>query len=201
MRTALKPLSPIAGILLLVSCQLASAQQIYKWVDAEGKPVFSDQPPPANVKKVESRTLGETVSSSDFPAELASAVRKSPVVLFGSPTCAPCTEARNYLKTQGVPLTEKTVKTNDDINVLTKISGETHLPFIQIGSQKMTGLDKTELRAALDQAGYPAASQLPSSYRYPAPEPAAPVEAPPSKTPVPKAAAKPAASDPFGFRF
>lgn len=36
----------VMALLLLASCSLAQAE-VYKWVDASGRTVFSDQPPPA----------------------------------------------------------------------------------------------------------------------------------------------------------
>jgi glutaredoxin len=195
--------SAIFGLVCILTLP-ALAQQLYKWVGPDGKIVYSDQPPPANIKKVENRNLGNATATDNLPPELAAAVKKNPVSLYTAADCTPCTEVRSYLKSNGVPFAEKTVASNEDINKLTQVSGETKLPFMLVGSKRLLGLDKSEIRTALTKAGYPETNKLPADYRYPAAEPAAPPPAPVVKEkPANPAAAPASASTPSepAFRF
>lgn len=155
-----------------------SAQaQMYKWVGPDGKITYSDQPPPPGQKKVEKKNFSDGPDVGNLPPELAAAVAKNPVILYSTSNCSPCNDSRNFLKTNGVPFTEKTISNNADLDKLKQVSGDTELPFMTIAKVKFQGFNTEEWRKALDSAGYPATSKLPKDYRYPAAEPAAPVTA------------------------
>ncbi|MDP1996031.1 MAG: DUF4124 domain-containing protein [Gallionella sp.] len=65
-------------IFLLILLTLASASAfagLYKWVDANGKVQYSDQPPPANV---EATTLRSTSSAKDSASESGAAASSAP---------------------------------------------------------------------------------------------------------------------------
>ena len=52
----------ILGVIILTLLVMSVAQaKTYKWVDTDGKIHYSDQPPPASIKKVENRTWGKTL--------------------------------------------------------------------------------------------------------------------------------------------
>jgi glutaredoxin len=194
-------------LLLSLLVSASAHAQLYKWVGPDGKITYSDTPPPASAKKVEEKSVStNSVSTAGLPFELAEAVRNNPVTLYTTTNCNACDNGRNALTTRGVPFTEKTVNTNEDIARLQQIGGGKQMPFLTIGSNKQTGFGEDTWNAALTAAGYPAASQLPRTYRNPAPQAAAPKRtetkpaseadaAPPSDT-------RPAAGNaPPGFRF
>ena len=63
----------------------STAQNLYRWVDAEGKVHYSDQPPPKEIKKVGQPKLGtSTIETSDLPFETKRAAENYPVVLYFS---------------------------------------------------------------------------------------------------------------------
>ena len=95
------------------------------------------------------------------------------------------------LSSRGVPFTERTVASNEDIAALERMSGSASLPFGTIGGQQLTGYSDVEWAQYLDAAGYPKQSQLPSNYR---PSPATPLVA--AKPVAPTAAAAPAQTPP-----
>jgi hypothetical protein len=115
---------------------------------------------------------------------------------------------------RGIPFTERTITTNEDIDALQRLSGSSSLPFGTIGGQQLTGFSDTEWTQYLNAAGYPKQSQLPSNYRRP---PAAPLVAVKAVQPVaPETPAKgapverprpapvtngPTPSNPAGIRF
>lgn len=197
----------LASFILISTLFLMSPvhAQMYKWVGANGKIVYSDTPPPANAKKLNSKSIetGSSLSSANLPPELQAAVSKNPVTLYSAPSCAACNDGRTMLKQNGIPFIEKTVKTNEDIDRLKQVSGDTQLPVIFVNKSKFFGFDATEWRAALTAGGYPESSALPKDYRYPEPQSIspAPVNANKDDATKPSETVKPRTASPTGIRF
>lgn len=207
---SLKTLSIVA--LLLASSAQA---QLYKSVGADGKITYSDTPPPASAKvqkKIE--TGSNNAESTNLPYEVSQAVKASPVTLYTTVSCPACDDGRKLLSERGIPFSEKTVRTADDIQKLKEAGGDTQLPYMLIGRVKQRGYQASAWNANLTAAGYPEANMLPKTYRSPRAEPAAPppVElAPEQKAAAPAAepaqpaptTARPAAAGnaPPGFKF
>ncbi|MGI4849294.1 MAG: DUF4124 domain-containing protein [Janthinobacterium lividum] len=201
-----------AGLVSLVMlCCVGSAHaQLYKWIGVDGKVTYSDVPPPVTAKQVERKAISNTgdTDTSDLPFDLASAVKASPVTLYTSPKCSPCQQARALLVTRGVPFTEKTVSSNDDIEKLRQVSGDAQLPFLQVGSGKQQGFASDAWTGMLTAAGYPETSMLPKTWRQPPATAAAPPKPAPAGTAADKQAQRgsdvapaPAGNAPPGFRF
>ena len=166
----------VAGLLLLAAWSLAaSAQQVYRIVGPDGKVTFSDRPPEDPKAKVAPAAvvgMGGTGSNvAALPFELRNAASRYPVTLYTAANCAPCANARGFLSNRGVPFTEKTVGSNEDIEALQRLSGSQSVPFATIGAQQLKGFSETEWGQFLDAAGYPQTSVLPASYRNPPPAP------------------------------
>ena len=119
-----------------------------------------------------------------------------PVTLYTGSDCTPCVAARNLLTSRGVPFTERTVNSNEDIAALQRLSGATSLPFCTIGGQQLSGFSAEEWTQYLDAAGYPKQSQLPPNYRAPAATPLVAVKAAEPATAAASAAAPTRAPDP-----
>lgn len=214
-RVLLKPLVCSAAALALASPALA--QQVYRIVGPDGRISFSDQPPATSTPAT---AAGATASRSSegpnppLPYELRQVVAKFPVTLYTTKTCPPCDQARALLAQRGVPYTEKTVTSADDVQALQRLSGGSSLPFGTIGAQAMKGFAEVEWRQTLDLAGYPKTSQLPRNYRQaeptplvatkvaepPSPAPTSPPP-PPVAAPAPLPAVNPNPGNPAGIRF
>jgi glutaredoxin len=196
----------------------ASAQQVFRIVGPDGKVTFSDQPPPvsSNARVTTAASDGgRAAANNSLPFELRKVAGQYPVTLYTGDNCGPCGSARSLLTTRGVPFTERTVTTNEDAQALKRLSGETALPFVTIGSQQLKGFSDAEWTQFLDAAGYPKSSVLPASYRPPAATPlvavstpAAAPGAPPAAQPGSTRAAAPARptpatnpDNPAGIRF
>jgi hypothetical protein len=196
----------------LLCCAALAHAQLYKSVGPDGRVTYSDTPPPA-AKQVETRPLPSGAgSAAPLPYELAQVAKAQPVTLFTGDKCAPCDAARSLLAARGVPYTEKTVSSNDDIAALRSAGGDAQLPFLTVGSSKEKGFEEGAWNTALSAAGYPKSSQLPVNWRNPAPQSAAPRSAPkvavetaakaPPASPVAASEAPPATGKaPPGFRF
>jgi len=187
--------------LIAVAAGLAAsalqAQPVYRIVGPDGKVTFSDRPLAAETgaAKGGTPTTGAgTAGAQTLPYELRQAVQKYPVVLYTSADCAPCGAGRALLTGRGIPFSEKTVATAADSQALQRLSGETSLPFLTIGSQQLKGFSDAEWSQFLDAAGYPKSSILPASYRAPAPSALATVAPAPASAPAASAEPRPAPS-------
>lgn len=188
------------------------AQQMYRIVGPDGKVTFSDQLPAASANaKVTAGTgkaSGGGANNPALPLELRTVAGKFPVTIYTGKDCGPCGAGRSMLAARGIPFTEKTVESNDDIAALSRLTGESSLPAATIGGQMLKGYSEQEWGQYLDAAGYPATSKLPASYRNPAPTPmVAKAPAPPAPAPAaapapaPAAATAPAPPNPAGIKF
>lgn len=197
----------VAGAVLVISN--ATAQTVYRSVDANGRVTFSDLPP-SNARQVAPIAAGRDSASpsSSLPFELRSVVAKYPVTLYTSADCAPCDDGRTLLRTRGVPFAEKTVSKPEDVESLKRLSNTTSLPLLTVGSHQLKGFASSEWSQYLSFAGYPDTSALPATYRNPAPSPlvavqppvaAAPASAP--AAPAPVVPLPPPPPNPAGIRF
>lgn len=213
--------SRLSALALLASLLAAPvlAQGVYRIVGPDGKVTYSDQPPPTTAP---ARPLGGASSgasagaSTQLPYELRQVSSRYPVTLYTGRDCAPCNSGRNLLNARGIPYSEKTIETPQDSEALKRLSGETSLPFLTIGSQQIKGYSDTEWTQFLDAAGYPKQSTLPASYRRPAASPLVAVRpaegaaatasgrSQPTQAPAPAPAevpVSPPAQNPAGIRF
>ena len=215
-RTVRQALALVLGLAGFTALTVAQAQTVYRIVGPDGKVTFSDRAPekvaPGERSSAVSVPDGGT-NNSALPFELRQAAQRFPVTLYAGAQCAPCDSARSMLVARGVPFTERTVASNEDLDALKKLSGGTNLPFGTIGGQQLVGYSETEWVQYLDAAGYPKQSQLPSNYRRSAAaplvavKPAQPAQAPASKpearrrvTPA-TAPSGPTPSNPAGIKF
>ncbi len=152
----------IVIFLCLATAGLAQAGELFRWVDADGKVHYTDQPPPANAKKVEEKKLsGSTINTSELPYATQQAVKKSPVTLYASDCGEPCTQARDHLTQRGIPFASKNPQTVlADAEALTKLVGAAFVPVLVVGSAVSKGYEKGAWDAALDAAGYPKSALL-----------------------------------------
>ena len=184
----------IFGTAALVVCAgiVAQAQTVYRIVGADGKVTFSDKPPAsAGQGKVVGTGVGASgaASSTGLPFELRQVANKYPVTLYTSSNCSPCDTARAMLSGRGIPFFERTVNTSEDTDSLQRISGDTSLPFVTIGGQRLKGFTDSEWTQYLDAAGYPKTSLLAAGYKNPAPTPLVAIQKP--VAPPPKVEEKP----------
>lgn len=182
---------------LALAAASAQAQPVYRIVGPDGKVTFSDRPPSAGAAAAPTGTPGSTSPADALPYALRQIATRFPVTLYTSSDCAPCDSARQLLIGRGTPFSERTVNTNEDVDALKGLSGETSLPFGTIGAQQLKGFSDVEWNQYLDAAGYPRQSQLPPAYRRPAPVPLVAITpaSVPASTPEPKAS-RPAAPAP-----
>jgi glutaredoxin len=202
----------LSGLALLIVASAAFGQAVYRNVDKNGKVTFSDQAPAASAPAAAPRAGISSGADAGLPYELRQVSQRYPVTLYTGDECGPCSAGRSLLVTRGVPFNERTIKSNQDIDALQRLSGQTSLPLLAIGSQQLKGYSDSEWSQYLDAAGYPKSAQLPASYRNPPAQPlvaqqqAAPpaAQAPsaaPAAAPPPAASNEPTPSNPAGIKF
>jgi glutaredoxin len=175
----------LGRILMTIGLAAASthlvAAQLYQWKDAQGRTVYSDQPPPASVKVSQQKTFKGNFIEVGESYAARTAREKYPVTLYASACGAPCDQARQLLVDRGIPFRSKDPQASPDAQAeLQKLTGHLRVPVLIVGSEKIEGLESSQWQAALDRAGYPK-SAPPGSKPPPAANPAPP----PAETPAP----------------
>jgi glutaredoxin len=179
----------LGSALLFGTSMVSHAQTIYRIVGADGKVTFSDKPPAsADQGKIAGTGVGAAgaANAGGLPFELRQVVSKYPVTLYTGQDCAPCGAGRALLAGRGVPFSERTVTTAEDAASLQRLSGETSLPVLTVGGQRLRGFSDLEWTQYLDAAGYPKTSVLPATYRNAAPTPLVAIQAPAPQKPAAK---------------
>lgn len=147
-----------AGLLAgSLAVSLATAQTTYRWLDASGQTVYSDQPPPAGAKQVVKISGEASGDETQMPFATRQAVEKYPVTLYTAANCVEiCQNARDLLNRRGVPFTEK-LATNDaeTTELFRRLGSEAGFPSVFVGQQGFKGYEAESWNNLLDLAGYP----------------------------------------------
>lgn len=134
----------------------AAAQTLYRYVDANGRVVYSDQPPPPTAKDAQTRQLPENVIETDQrPLQARQAAEHFPVTLYTF-DCDVCREAQALLVKRGIPFQTVIVSEEAGAAKLKALTGKQSAPVLTIGDKEiMQGYNEQRWQAMLDEAGYP----------------------------------------------
>lgn len=167
-------------IMVISSLALAQAEtETYKWVDADGKVHYSDQPPPPSARKSERKQLGDKPGDVPRPYVLQQAMKNFPVTLFVYDCGDGCSQARAFLLKRGVPHTIKDPLAPGMREELRKVTGgDAVVPVLQVGRRVLRGFEEGQWNAALDDARYPKTALVPVTPVQSEPAPAAAPPAP-----------------------
>ncbi|HET8876438.1 MAG TPA: glutaredoxin family protein [Casimicrobiaceae bacterium] len=162
--------SPIATLSVVVIAALASgalAQPLYRYVDPNGRVVYSDQPPPATAKDAQMKQLPQNVIETDpVPLQAREAAEHFPVTLYTF-DCDICRDAQALLVKRGIPFETVVVSEEKGAARLKALTGKQTAPVLAIGDkQVLQGYNETLWQARLDDAGYPRTA--PAARRAPA---------------------------------
>jgi Domain of unknown function (DUF4124)/Glutaredoxin len=213
---AMKSVPLRLSVLLVLLLAGAVHAQVYRIVGPDGKVTYSDKPPPAAAPPARGGAAATPgADGGALPYELRQITGKFPVTLYTGQNCQACPGARALLTQRGIPFTEKTVSSGDDVAALQRLTGAALVPSATVGGQQLQGFLDTDWEAVLDAAGYPKSSQLPPAYRNPAASPLVAVRAAPAASassapaqgsaaataPPPAPRTEPTQSNPTGIRF
>jgi glutaredoxin len=182
----------LAGAAVAVLATVAVAQQqVYRYVDKDGKVVYSDRSPPIDSKEVQAKRLSPNyIENNTTSLATTQASERFPVTLYTFACGSVCENAEGLLNRRGVPFTTVNVEEVKGAEQLKKLTGEQQAPVLQIGDKLIAkGFNEARWTAMLDEAGYPKSAPRRLAAK-PASEPAAPAApaAPaPEAVPVPGA--------------
>jgi len=126
---------PIATLSAVVIAALASgalAQSLYRYVDPNGRVVYSDQPPPATAKDAQTKQLPQNVIETDpVPLQAREAAEHFPVTLYTF-DCDICRDAQALLVKRGIPFDTVIVSEEKGAARLKALTGkQTLIPSIR----------------------------------------------------------------------
>lgn len=144
-------------VVLMLLALPASAEQVYRWLDAQGNVNFSDQPPPPSAKNASEKSYKSNSIEGHITPEMLQAKLSNPVTLYASPTCGtPCDRVKAHLARRNIPYSSKDPSSDKNAEAaIRKPDGKILVPTLVVGNEKIEGYAESELDAALDKAGYP----------------------------------------------
>lgn len=145
------------GLLLLCLSLPLTAGELFRWVDETGRVHYSDQPPPAKVKKSERLgARGNVVETDKESFEMKRAREASPVALYVTSCGSPCANARQFLSQRRIPFQAKNPEQSlEDAVELKKLVGGLEVPVLKVGGSHHKGFDAVAWEKLLQAAGYP----------------------------------------------
>lgn len=144
----------IIAVCALLACIPASAQQIHRWVDADGRVQYSDKPPPGvKSRPVESRINSYTGAPQVSGTASAGATRPE-IKMYATDWCGYCRKARDYFARNRIRYTELDVEKSPAARDEYQRMGARGVPVILVGTQRMNGYSEERLAQMLKAAGY-----------------------------------------------
>ncbi len=142
---------------LAVVSAAVCAQAVYRWTDANGRVIYSDQPPPPGAKDASERNVkGNSIQNNEASLAAADAQKKSPVTLYVSECGESCDQAKGYLNKRGIPHSVIDPTRSAELNKKFKDeTGGSVVPVLKIGERRLSGWSESNWASALDTAGYP----------------------------------------------
>jgi|SRR5215470_6676103 len=152
----------LCGITFLAALAAATAanaqdQQVYRYIDSDGRTVYSDRPPPPTAKNVQPKRLGRNyIETNEIPLEARQAAERYPVTLYTFDCGELCSSAESLLNRRGIPFTTVTVSDQDGAAKLQALTGALNAPVLQVGDKVvLKGFSEQRWQSTLDDAGYP----------------------------------------------
>lgn len=145
-------------MLCLLWVTAANAQEIFRWVDKDGKVHYGDTlPPPNEAKNVQTKKVQDSVIEQEaVPYGISIAVKNNPVTLYANSCGDACANAKALLAKRGIPYTEKNPESDAAAaTALKALAGALQVPTIVIGGNSIQGFEEEGWNAALNAAGYP----------------------------------------------
>ena len=167
------------GLLALISgLAAAQVQQVYRYIDVDGRVVYSDKPPPPSARDAQAKRIGgNNIETSELSFAVQQAQERFPVTLYTFACGVVCDTAQAVLNKRGVPHTVVDVSQGDGAERLKRLSGSLDAPTVQVGDQFTTGFNEGKWQTMLTDAGYP---KTPPPRTTPVGRPAVPVATAPS---------------------
>ena len=119
---AARSLTAFALILLISGLAAAQVQQVYRYIDLDGRVVYSDKPPPPTAKDAQAKRIGSnSIETSDLSFATQQAQERYPVTLYSFSCGVVCDTAQAVLNKRGVPHTVIDVSAGDGAERLKRL--------------------------------------------------------------------------------
>jgi hypothetical protein len=143
-------------LLCLLMLPNVQASELYRSIDKDGHVHYGDSPLMGTEDVEQLKLANEPKRDENLPYETKRAMENFPVTLYAFPDCgSACQVARDLLRKRGIPFTEKSLITKEDIDAFHKASGDSKLPAATIGKAWLKGFQAEQWNNELDFAGYP----------------------------------------------
>jgi glutaredoxin len=146
------------GVVVAVVATIATAQQqVYRYVDKDGRVIYSDRAPPPDSKEIQAKRLSPNyIEDNDVPIATTQASQRFPVTLYTFACGEVCLNAEALLNRRGVPYTTVNVEEQKGAEQLLKLTGAQQAPVLQVGDKLVAkGFNEARWTSMLDEAGYP----------------------------------------------
>ena len=142
---------------VIAACAAAQAQQVYRYVDKEGRIIYSDRAPPSDSKDIQAKRLSPNfIENNDVPVATTQATQRFPVTLYTFACGTVCQNAEALLNRRGVPFSTVNVEDQKGAELLQKLTGAQQAPVLQVGDKLIAkGYNEARWTSMLDDAGYP----------------------------------------------
>jgi glutaredoxin len=152
----------LAIVLSLMSVLASAQQQLYRYIDKDGRVVYTDAVPPHDAKSVQRKKLGGNfIETGELPYALQAAQQRNPVTLYSGACGALCDQARALLNRRGVPHRDIDPSLPGEMQKMKQVTGDNQVPVLVVGAAiLLKGFEEEKWQAALDQVGYPKTPQV-----------------------------------------
>lgn len=132
----------------------AAADQLYKWVDDQGRVTYQSMPPPENAAEVVKTKIG-TEGTGDSETAAEQTFETDPIKFYTTPVCATCDLARTYFEEMEIPFEEIDIAEDEALAAkMQKNFGHNNVPTIKVGNKSVTGYEQNTMAKILRDAGY-----------------------------------------------
>jgi glutaredoxin len=150
-------------VIFLSPASSAVSGEVYKWKDKDGNIIFSDTLPPPGVnveiKEFKEDTTERPKTREYFPKSKSESIQeKRPyrdiyVIMYMTSWCPYCVKARTFLRSLDVNLIEYNIERDKSKReeMLSKNSGSTSVPLIDVEGIIIRGYNPDALKAAIER--------------------------------------------------
>ena len=137
-----------AVLFVVTTSSLSNAATLYRWVDDQGVVHVSENPPEGKMD-VAQAVVGEQPDKG--PAAPAGekkefSVRPAEITIYTTPTCPWCHKAKAWFRDKKIRYKEIDVTSDrSGAEEMVRISGQTGVPVIIVGSEVIVGFNQTRL--------------------------------------------------------
>lgn len=149
----MKKLAALCALLICIPAS-AGAQQIHRWIDADGRVQYTDKPPPG-VKSSPVQSRINSYSGAPVVSGAASPAASRPEIkMFATDWCPYCRKAQDFFARQGIRYTHVDIEKSEAARAEYQRLGGRGVPVILVGTQRMNGFSEERLASMLKAAGY-----------------------------------------------